>query len=342
MTDIQNYYTISDFENIYNSGIDYKLPESVTNVFKYLLQELNIREPSHPPAFTRTSSEGFSRPDSRRSYPSGNSDRKPSRNDRGGRNGAKEINNEDWEALTNFKTTKIVSAEGIDKRINEIRVVLNKISAKTYETQKEIILKSIGDFIDLENYETKSQDIEKLTNIVFDIITHSKFLSELNADLYSHLYNKFTIFKELLNTNLEKFHHSIDSINYADPNTDYDEYCKYIKINDSRKSETLFYINLYKKKIIDITQIFTILEYFLTKSTEYVDMENKSNELEEITENVFIIISNIVHDLIDNEDWENKLFPMVDKLAKMKAKEHKSLTNRVVFKYMDIIDLVDE
>ena len=123
---------------------------------------------------------------------------------------------------------------------------------------------------------------------------------------------------------------------------DYYQYLKYVKNNDSRKSLLLFYVNLFKRNVIKLQQIFGILEYLLTTSLKYVDSENKSIELEEITENVFIVISNMVQTLIDDEYWENTLFPIIDKLSKMKAKEHQSLTNRIVFKYMDIIDLVDE
>ncbi len=330
------YYTISDFENIFNAGIDYILPENVKNTFSYLMKELKITEYS-PPNYNKTTHDATHS----RHHASSHGENTKYNDRRKSKQNGKEISNEDWEALTSFKSTKISVSEGIDKRINEIRVLLNKMSNKNYDTQKEHVLESINEFMKLDPYPEKEQDFTKIANTIYDIISVNKFLSELYADLYNTLYNHYDIFKTVLYNKIHNYYESIDKINYADPNKDYDKYCEYVKINDNRKSNAIFFLNLHKKGTISLDKIFNILEFLLKKSILYIDMENKGNELEEITENVFIF-AKIGQTSENNPVWENTIYPMIIDISKMKVKEHISLSNRVVFKYMDIIDLIDE
>jgi hypothetical protein len=56
----------------------------------------------------------------------------------------KKMVDEDWENIRKtivFKPNKIVAKEGIEKIVNDIRVALNKISVKNYETQMQHIYK---------------------------------------------------------------------------------------------------------------------------------------------------------------------------------------------------------
>jgi hypothetical protein len=336
------YYTISDFENIFNSGISFSLPDNIKDIISYLLKELNIPE-NTPNVYNKPNNINLINKPKNIDYNNGNSyGKKPMDRKKNRTNIAKEISNEDWESLHNFKCTKIIVNEGLDKNINDIRILLNKISDKNYEVQKEAILKELHQFMNLDDYENKMIDMEKIAQSMYDIISNNKFFSHIYADLYKELYNNFDIFKTILDYNLSRFHSSIDNISYVDPNTNYDEYCNYIKINDSRKSSNLFFVNLFKKGVIREDKIFYILEYFLKKSIEYIDSENKGNELEQITENIFIIVSNIYEKMGNNTYWETNIIPIITSISKMKAKDHKSLSNRVIFKYMDIIDLLDE
>ena len=187
----------------------------------------------------------------------------------------------------------------------------------------------------------KKEEIEKLTQAIFDIVSTNKFFSEIYANLYNELINQFDVFKEIFIQYIKTYKESIEHIYYIDPNKDYDGYCLYTKKNDNRKAMTLFIFNMYKNKVLEEGIIIDLLYYFLNKSLEYIDTVNRTNELEEITENIFVITSNI-HGLMDNNDeWKTNILPMIINISQMKFKEHKSLSNRVVFKYMDIIDSLD-
>jgi hypothetical protein len=93
---------------------------------------------------------------------------------------------------------------------------------------------------------------------------------------------------------------------------------------------------------LDKSRIVSILEHFLLKSIEYIDIENKTNEVEEITDNVFIIISNIYSIVSKTEKWKNDIFPKITQISKMKNKEHSSISSRILFKYMDIMKFITD
>ena len=62
-------------------------------------------------------------------------------------NKGQEITDDDWEAIRKFQATILAKKEGIDASIETIRVHLNKITDKTYETLKVLIVEEINKII---------------------------------------------------------------------------------------------------------------------------------------------------------------------------------------------------
>jgi hypothetical protein len=327
-TDLQ-YYSLTDVENIKFSGFQYTLPAAFLELIKKIESELQVTDFVDKKEHSNNHDE--------RKYPNKN----PKRMDHYNRNAKnmKPMNNEDWESIRNFKSTKIETKEGVEKSINNIRILLNKISTKNYETQKNVILESVTEYLNIT--ENKQEEIERLTQALFDIVSTNKFFSEIYANLYNELILKFAVFKDILIKYIETYKESVEHIYYIDSNKDYDGYCVYIKKNDNRKAMTQFIVNMCKNNVLEKKIVTDLLQYFLDKSLEYIDLENRTNELEEITENLFIITSNIQTLMVNNEEWNFNILPRIIVISQMKLKEHKSLTNRVIFKYMDIIDSLE-
>jgi hypothetical protein len=80
-----------------------------------------------------------------------------------------------------------------------------------------------------------------------------------------------------------------------------------------------------------------IVMYLLKHINEYIDSENKTNEVEEITENLYLFITLLNNHLKNEVQWV-LVIENIETIAKMKSKEKKSLSSRAVFKYMDILD----
>jgi hypothetical protein len=365
-----SYFTIEDIENILFNGIQYELSSDILERIRQIESELHLTITNEPEASSSSSSvdknNNYSNHRTQDTYSHS------SHHKRGGGGGAggtdrerdsydkkkgqyhkktvdgtkhsgkhfmnKNITNNDWEILRNFTSTKITVNEGVDKNINEIRILLNKISDKNYDVYSEKVIHSVSDFLS----STKdAESIMKLSNAIFEIISKNKYFSELYAKLYVRLIEISSIFSDILNRYIFHFKEKIHSIQYVDPDKDYDGFCENTKVNDIRKSSLTFIMNLYKLNIVDIEKIHEMTYFLLNLTLTYIDEADKSNIVEEITENLFIIISMGITQFLENEIWKSTIYPIIIKISAMKAKEHVSLTNRTVFKYMDIIDSIE-
>jgi len=358
-----NYYTMAEYNDIIFNSIEYKLPEDVLQIIKYLENEPSINESNaNNTNLTNNSTKVFSKNTTNHSNNDSFNKHQNNKNTYYGekgwngsikkthrtnnvitsQSGLAENNNEDWFGSRNFKTTKIEIKEGINKKIGEIRIILNKISIKNYELQTEKIVEIITDFYtvnDNNECEYFKEHLSKITKYIFDIASSNKFFSELYAELYKTLINKFVVFKDCLNDFLDSFTKTIDNIHYEDPNKDYDKFCEYTKQNDTRRATCLFIVNLTKKMCIVPSVLLHIIQHFLNYSIMYIYEPNRVNEVDEITENIFILVSQS-HKLLceyNKDEWNTQIMTIIYKISQMKLKEHPSISNRTIFKYMDIL-----
>jgi len=315
-------YNLDNYKNIIVSGYEYKLPETIINIISNLSNELGVAFKENTKINSQEEYTGENKKYLKRNFC--NKRVKPI------------MDEEQWEKMKAFKSTQIEQKEGIKKLINDVRVCLNKISNKNYETHRDTIIQYIKEII-----ENKETDIEllKIKKSIFEIASTNKFYSELYALLYKDLINKFDCFKENIEPFINEYIDSIQNINYVDPKVDYDKYCEYNKENDKRKAMSAFIVNLSKNDIVEKNTVINKIVYLEELVLSYCDTENKTNELEEITENLFILITKSLSILINEPNWEI-VINNIKHLAQMKTKEHKSLSSRALFKFMDILDSI--
>jgi hypothetical protein len=245
----------------------------------------------------------------------------------------------DLEAVRNFKTTTVVEKVGIDKHIGNIRMQLNKLSSKNYATQKVAVIECITGVFATSFDDDECSNIsshERIANSVFDIASGNKFLSEVYADLYVELIGQNELFGDILDGLILKYRDSLNDIVYVHPDTDYDGFCDYNKKNDLRKASAAFIMNLMVRSMISHYSVLELICELLDRTMEYIEIPGKTNEVDEITENVFLLISMGKNDLSRESLWADKIAPFVRNFVKLKAKEHASLSSRCIFKYMDI------
>lgn len=320
-------YNLEQFKTIQFSNFTYVLPEIVLTIVANLSKELgvlNTPQPSASYAGKNSSEYGFSE------------------------NNGKYRKNRNppvlktWEKVKPFKMTVIDKKEGIEKRINDIRICLNKISNKNYDSQKDSIIQYIEELRnDVEEDEELLQSSQqKVATAIYDIASNNKFYSVLYAVLYKELIDKFSIFKDILSGFIDIYLTSMKSIEYVDPNTDYDKYCLNNKENDKRKAMSVFIVNLMKNDILEKNKVLDIIKQLQEMVLKYIDTPNKLNEVEEITENIFLFVTTAKDDFtLENESWK-AILDTVRTCSQMKYKEHTSLSSRAVFKYMDILEKV--
>jgi hypothetical protein len=188
-------------------------------------------------------------------------------------------------------------------------------------------------------------DIKRITDIIFEIASSNKFYSELYADLYYELMADFSALSNKLTDLLEKYKESLHQIVAVDPNVDYDGFCNYTKKNDLRKEMLMFIVNIAKKGLLKEDDLLNITLYLEDMVFKYAEEPNRSNELEELTENIFIIITQSKKFLMKSVCWNQTIIPNITTISKMKKtnpEKYVSMTNRAVFKFMDIIDNINK
>jgi hypothetical protein len=281
---------------------EYTLPASVLSIIQNLCLQLNVSAPS----------------------PVVSQERKKRSN----------IQPEDdgWSSVRSFKSTVIEKKEGIEKTINDIKSCLNKMSIKNFDTQKNEIIQYI-EGLSPTNYLI---EIKQIASSIFHIASTNKFFSEIYANLYKILINKFDVFKEILDDFIEHFIESMQDIKYVSQNEDYDKYCKYNQENDARKATSAFITNLMINEVLAKESIVHIILQMQELIDKNIDIPDKVNEVEEITENLFIILSSGLTILKTDASW-NTIADKIREFASYKPKEKKSLSSRAIFKFMDIV-----
>jgi hypothetical protein len=244
-------------------------------------------------------------------------------------------NNEDWDTIRTFQSTKIEQKEGIDAIINNVRLNLNKLTDKNYSEFKIKIIELIP--------KNNLEETKQIGNIIFEIASTNRFYSKMYAELYSELSEKF---EEMKVTFMECFGSFIDlfnNIEYVDASVDYDKFCKINKDNEKRKALSTFFINLMRNNMLTKSQIINILVILLNQINTYISQDNKKNEVDEITENVAILYTNeIMDELKELNDYTVKnvaVSDFIELIANSKAKSYKSLTSKTIFKFMDMNEM---
>jgi hypothetical protein len=257
--------------------------------------------------------------------------------------------NEDlsWENVRNFKTTKLEKKEGIDKKINDIRICLNKISAKNYDTQTGTIINHIQDCLkDADEDESvRKEALHKVAAAIFDIASTNKFFSEIYAKLYKSLVEISPIFHEKLDPMVANFMDSLKEIKYINPDIDYDAFCAYNKQNDKRKASAIFMTHMMKVDILAISQVVPIISNLVAKIEENMETANRLNEVEEMTEVLFLFLQEgftfLFHATSERTEID-LIFAKIRTFATYKIKDKPSFSSRVIFKYMDLVSIMNK
>ena len=255
------------------------------------------------------------------------------------KNKPSEITDDDWDAIRAFQTTQKHVSEGIQKNVDNIRGFLNKITDTNEEAMTNDIKAEISQLIE---HDTSHENMMKIGYSIFNIASSNSFYSALYARLFKALMNDYDIFKKIFEDNFKEFMNLFESIEFVDPKKNYDKFCEYTKTNDKRRAMSLFVVNLMINHIISEDEIIEIIKQLQALISSYLRKPEKSNEVEELTENLFIIVTKSKSYLGKGETksaWDDiiKNVEFVT-ILKPKTKDYPSITNKTIFKHMDIFE----
>jgi hypothetical protein len=237
-------------------------------------------------------------------------------------------NNFQWQSIRNFQKTKIVK----DVLDFNIRNILNKITDNNYDSQKNELINIIDNISKDDNYE---KNLNNIYNIITDIIKNNIYFSVIYARLCRELFeiNRFFLNKIVEDGNkLAEYLLFVDNKESEDTNN-YNILCSHNKNNDQKKSILLFFVNILKNDKENFNILTNILYKILEKfEKNIIEIEEKENN-EDLTELLFIIMTNI-------DDLDDKYKKKLIEISNYKVKNYSGLSNKIIFKLMDILDKI--
>jgi len=313
-------YTLQDFSNIVFNGFDFTLPDETLNIISEIAQHVGSPSYIKTPIFNKKENKTNMNADVYKK-------RKRYKNNDG-------VNDEDWDNIRNFQATKIEQKVGIDSKIVIIRSLINKITDKTYD---ELLSKIMEVLDELIKEETSEEEMMKVGNSIFDIASNNRFYSKIYADLYSKLINNYDIIKIIFEKSFNTFLELFTNIEHVNPEEDYNKFIKINEDNEKRKSLSTFFVNLMLNGIISKEKIIELTCNLMSNVLILIHEQNKKNEVDEITENILILYDK---NIFDNISVGNELFyDIIERLSLCKVKTFPSLSNKSIFKYMDMIEM---
>ena len=279
----------------------------------------------------------------------------------GSRHHPQQIPNSEWDTILSFQKTEMKKKEGIELSIDNIRSALNKLTDKTYAPMFANILKEITTLFTASNEDTSEEHntiaiMDRVASSIFNTASSNAFYSEIYARLFNDLMEKekepgheqYAVFRGIFEKNLASFMSLFETIEYCDPKKNYDKFCDINKANEKRKAMSLFIVNLMKIGIVEKTQVLGLMRQIQELMYSNMRQEGKTNEVDELAENLFIMVKHS-HSVFSasaaaaSSDAETiEMFKLrveqITEVSKMKIKSKPSITNKTIFKHLDMLD----
>ena len=353
MAKILEQYTLQDFNDILSGGFSYDLKDSnVIELISSLSNKVGAPTYIKTPVFPKREKPngvGMDQSASNSNASQENSSSSSALSNRRPKNKPSQISDEDWTLIRTFQKTEMKKTEGIEKRVDTIRSLLNKLTDATYSIVESEILSEINNIIKEEDNGTDDngndivtidyENINKIAQSIFNTASSNMFYSALYAKLFKQLVQCHNVFTKVFEKSYSEFVGLFKKVEYVDPNVDYNKFCEVTKINDKRRAMSMFIINLMKESMLESDSVVDIVSELQQMINSYIKQVNKMNELEELTENIFILLTNGKSVLSTHEKWEH-IVSNIKFLSMLKAKmkEYPSVNNKLIFKNMDMLE----
>ena len=327
-------YSLKDINDIIFNGFEISLPNETLSMISELALQVGSPTYIRTPTFYKKEHPNKNSGSYDDNSSGGNGFKKNKRGNRSSLDG--NSNDEDWESIRSFQATKLEQKVGIDAQIDLLRSSLNKMSDKNYNDSYGKITEILNQLI---KEETSPENMLKIGNAIFEIASNNRFYSKLYADLYTSLIHNYEIMRTIFETNLNSFMELFNCIEHADPDQDYDKFCKVNKNNERRKAFSLFFVNLKKNGIISEDRLIELIYGLLQQLTSFILIENKKDEVDELTENIAILYDKNLFEKCPNKIGDETFPQIINRLAHSKVKTYSSLSNKSIFKFMDLIEM---
>jgi hypothetical protein len=341
MTTQMQKYTLQQISAILFAGFNYVLSDETINVFNFLTAQIGSNAFINNNVFQKREREN----DREKERDDLDQDFKLDKKKKKGNKGM-EVLNEDWDNIRSFQATKIEQKSGLDSLINKLKLAMSKLSKDRYLICKEQVIEALTEII--ETNPDPSVLTDRIGNTMFDVILSNKTLLKLYSDMYADLLCSYDWLRQSLNNRFIKYLDLFKDMKYFDPDQDYDKFCDMNVINEKRKLTSQLFVYLALNVIIPRASIYELLVSLLRTMAEYINLPDKKFEVDEIAENMAILFNKeIIKTVEDGPEYNKNLYiinnltivELVTVFAKSKAKDYRSLSNKSIFKCMDLVEM---
>jgi hypothetical protein len=245
----------------------------------------------------------------------------------------KELNN--YVNNIEFNPTIIKKNEGVDKEIDSVRILLNKLTDKSFDNISVLIDEKISC---LEKKFNKEECI-KMGEIIYKIMISNILFSKIYSKLYSLYLFKYKFLDEILNLKINNFidYYNTEKNKELNNKLTFDELSIINNLIDKKNGEAHLFINLYLNQQIETQKICDIINNLLELFFEITNLPNKIYLVDQVSDILYIFIKDFYLDLKEDERLEN-IINSVNYICNMKPSSRESISNKSIFKFMDLKD----
>lgn len=328
-------YSLQDMHDIRNKGFGFTFDTEIVEMIHYISTSMGLHAPTLSTDFIK---HAFV-PKIISQSSSSESLKYASKRHRS--NKSMEISNNEWESIRSFQATKIEHKTGTNGDIDQLRLLLNKITDKTVSDIREKVITQLD--IVVARTDIDDLELKHVAELIYTLSSSNKFYSKLFSTLFSELATKYAFIRKEFNLKYGAVMAEYLNIVYVDPDVNYDEYCDNIKINDRRRALSLFLVNLGLVGFINPEEVLVILHTLLARIEGSIRNAEQKNINDELIENVALLFSGGLFDAVNDDNCDDdieqdSLTERIRILSMMKAKDCKGLSNKTIFKCMDLIE----
>ena len=315
-------YNLNDIEKIVWENNIPELPNDTINLINSLSEQVGAPTYIRTPSFSNNSNNIIK-----------NNFKKKKKN-------TDEISAEEWETIRTFHKTEITKKEGIEKEIDNLRLSINKLTEKTYDKIIDNILSKLDDINNNDEYDSNSLD--KIGYAIFNMATSNKFNSNIYAKLCCELKSKYDFMTDIITNNISQFMKLFENMEFVSPDENYDKFCEMNITNEKRRAMSLFLTNLYKFNVITLDFVLNNIiniQNMIVNEKE-INNNNRKNEVEELSENLFILLTNIKLSILKTSNEWNKIYSNIRFITNSNLDTNSSISHKAKFKHMDILDKI--
>ena len=341
MTTQMQKYNLQQVNAIMFAGFEYLIPDETINAFNFLTSQIGSSAFVNSNVFQKREVKEVTDDQTSGGDQGFKSDRRRKKGNRG-----MEVSNEDWDSIRSFQTTKIEQKGGFDALIDKLRLSMSKLTKDKYLLIRDQIISALNEIVEAE----PDHDIlmERIGNIMLDIVLSNKTLLKLYADLYSDLLGTYVWLRQSIDNHFLRYLDLFKDMKYYDSDKDYDKFCDMNVTNEKRKLTSQLFVYLSLNGLLPRRSMYELLISLLKTMSEYINMPDKKFEVDEITENMAILFNKeIIRSVEDSNNYDKDLYiinglniiELITVFAKSKAKDYKSLSNKSIFKCMDLVEM---